>query len=469
VREYFGEQLRTERAAAWQARNRRLYQHYRALAPELPESFRNMEPLFLAVTCGCQAGLYRQALHEIYIPRIQRGEAAFAANVLGARGALLSALAHFFEGGRWDAVVQGGATGQNLTAEDQLFILMQAGMHLTAIRGMGAPEARVCYERAEALCQSLQRPLALYWALIGQWLFSLVTDKLSVTMRIAQRVYALAQWQDNATLMINACGTLASPLYLMGEFEAAYQHASRGVQLWRSDTPFKIEEIVSAPVVICLSFKALCEWHLGEIDASHTTTAQTISLAKALGDMYALAEALFFATMLCHFERKATEVECLASDLIDLSTRHHFALYVAGGEMLCGWARSVSNRAAEGLACLENGIKDWRATGAILFMPYWLTLKAEALFLADRTYEAIDAIKEAEGLIESSTERWCCAELHRLHGVFLTALGAEEAEIEASFCAAIRIAKEQKSISLAKRTEATYAEYRRKSRKALEG
>jgi len=72
----------------------------------------------------------------------------------------------------------------------------------------------------------------------------------------------------------------------MGEFEAAYQHASRGVQLWRSNTPSKIEEIVSVPAVICLSFKALCEWHLGEFDASQTTTAQTISLAKALGSIH---------------------------------------------------------------------------------------------------------------------------------------------------------------------------------------
>jgi hypothetical protein len=26
-----------------------------------------MEPLFLAVICGCHAGLYREALHEVYM------------------------------------------------------------------------------------------------------------------------------------------------------------------------------------------------------------------------------------------------------------------------------------------------------------------------------------------------------------------------------------------------------------------
>jgi hypothetical protein len=39
-------------------------------------------------------------------------------------------------------------------------------------------------------------------------------------------------------------------------------------------------------------------------------------------------------------------------------------------------------------------------------------------------------------------------------------MGAEENQIEASFHEAMRIAKEQKSVSLEKRAEATYAEYR---------
>ena len=122
-----------------------------------------MEPLFLAVICGCNAGLFREALHEVYIPRIQRGNASFAANVLGAREALLSVLVHFFEHGRWGSPVETGVEGQSLTAEDQLFILMQAGLYLTATRGLQSPEAHICYERAEPLCHSLNRPRSCMW------------------------------------------------------------------------------------------------------------------------------------------------------------------------------------------------------------------------------------------------------------------------------------------------------------------
>jgi hypothetical protein len=88
-------------------------------------------------------------------------------------------------------------------------------------------------------------------------------------------------------------------------------------------------------------------------------------------------------------------------------------------------------------------------------MPYLQALKAEALHLANRTSEALAAIKEAETMAERFEQRYYCAELHRLRAVFLAALGADETHIEASFCEAIRIAKDQKSISLEKRAEAT--------------
>ena len=185
--------------------------------------------------------------------------------------------------------------------------------------------------------------------------------------------------------------------------------------------------------------------------------------------MNALALALHFAAYLAHYERTPTEVERLASEVIELSTRRQFASWLAIGAIFRGWTRSVSGDTADGLAWIEDGIDDWRATGAVVAVPYYLALKAEVLYLAQCTSEALEAIDEAEALAESYEVRWWRAELHRLRAVFLTAIGAEEAQIEASFCAAIKTAKEQKSISLATRAEATYAEYRRQKASALGG
>jgi adenylate cyclase len=177
--------------------------------------------------------------------------------------------------------------------------------------------------------------------------------------------------------------------------------------------------------------------------------------------MYAFGHALWSAGSLGHFERNPAEVDCLASDLIELSAHHNFVHWLALGAIFRGWARSASGNAAEGIPWIEQGIRDFRATGSMLLVPYLLALKAEALHLADRTSEALEAINEAEAVIERLEERWWCAELHRLCGVFLATMGAEETKIEASFRAAIKTAKEQKSVSLEKRAEATYAEYQR--------
>jgi predicted ATPase len=460
VREYFGEQLRSERTDAWKECNRRLYNYYRTLAPQLPDSFRDMEPLFLAVICGCNADLFREALHEVYIPRIQRGDAFFAANNLGAGGALLSALVHFFEDRRWSSPLEIGVEAQRLTTEDHLFILTQAGLYLSSTRGFSAPEARICYERVESLCHSLNRPLLLYSALMGQWRYSLITDKLTATMQIAQRVYSLAQEQNNPAVMIGACQALVSTLYYLGEFETARQYAMRGVQIWRSGSVHSNAQDLDAPAVVCLCYEALCQWHFGEIASCQPTMAEAVSLAKELNETNSLAVAIHFAAYLARCERNPAEVERLAAELIELSTGQNFAIWLACGAIWRGWGRTVSGNTAEGISWIEDGIEDFRATGSILGVPSYLVVKAETLHLAGRTSEALETLKEAEALAQRTEERECFAELHRLRGVFLLAMGADETQIKASFCEAIRTAKEQKSVSLAKRAEASYAEYR---------
>ncbi|MGA7882233.1 MAG: hypothetical protein WCD63_15325 [Terrimicrobiaceae bacterium] len=362
-----------------------------------------------------------------------------------------------------------GAEEQRLTAEDQLYILMQAGIYLVATRGLAEPEARICYERAESLAHSLNRPRLLYVALTAQWRYSLLTGKLTATMQLANRVYSLAREQNDSGALLRAHMALAATHYYSGNFESARKHALSGIQISRSgDVESQVEEL-DEPAIACLCHAALCAWHFREISSCHAAMDEAISLAKKLSDMHGLAAALYFAAVLGQMERNAVEVERLASDLIELSTRQSFAQSQAVGTAFLGWARSLSGSTVQGISSIEDGIKNLRTGGAILCLPYFLSLKAEALHLADRTREALEAIKEAEALVRRSEERWWCAELYRLGGVFLASLGGDEAQIEEAFCTAIRKAQEQESISLTKRAEGTYAEYRGQKASGLGG
>ena len=163
-----------------------------------------------------------------------------------------------------------GRRGQRLTAEDQLFILMQAAQYLAATQGLATPEIRVCYERAESLCHSLDRPLLLYVVLMGLWRYDVGADALPVAMKSAERVYSLAQQQNDPALMIGGCVPLAITLYFSGDFETGRKYTTRALQILRSGVQSPIED-VDVPAVSILCFEALFDWHAGGIVSCQAT------------------------------------------------------------------------------------------------------------------------------------------------------------------------------------------------------
>ena len=126
VRACFAEELESHRPAAWQEGNRRLYDHLRQAAPDLPDTLEAMQPLYAAIVHGCRAGLQQEAMYEVYWQRIQRGEEFYSLRKLGAFGSELTALAGFFDH-PWSQ------PSARLTAADQALALNQAAFHLRAL------------------------------------------------------------------------------------------------------------------------------------------------------------------------------------------------------------------------------------------------------------------------------------------------------------------------------------------------
>jgi hypothetical protein len=211
----------------------------------------------------------------------------------------------------------------------------------------------------------------------------------------------------------------------------------------------------------------MCEWHLGAIASCHAMMEEGISLAKGLNDMNSLALALQFAATIARYN--PAEVERLASELIELSTRHNFSYWLTIGAMFRGWARSASGDTIEGVPWIEHGITEFRGGGLVFGLPFWLAAKAEALYLADRAPEALEAVDEAEAVAQRFEHGNIFSRLHWLRGILLSAMGAEQSQIEASFRAAVTIAREQKSILQEECAAETYAEYCRQSATALGG
>ena len=64
--------------------------------------------------------------------------------------------------------------------------------------------------------------------------------------------------------------------------------------------------------------------------------------------------------------------------LLRLCREHNFTLWLAFGFVLHGWVLFQEGQGGNGLAEICQGIADWRATGAMLWLPYLQALLAES-------------------------------------------------------------------------------------------
>ncbi len=77
--------------------HRRIYQYIDTYAPEKPETFEEMQPLFEQVYHGCKAGMYDETFDDIYYQKVQRGQEFFLTWKLGAWETNLSLISNLFQ------------------------------------------------------------------------------------------------------------------------------------------------------------------------------------------------------------------------------------------------------------------------------------------------------------------------------------------------------------------------------------
>src|SRR6185369_15031402 len=103
----------------------------------------------------------------------------------------------------------------------------------------------------------------------------------------------------------------------------------------------------------------------------------------------------------------------------------------------------------EEIAQVRQGIAAYRATGAVVFVPYFYTWLAEVSAHLGHVEEGLQALVEAHTLVEQHEERWWEAEICRLQGVLLLRQpGTPQAEAETWLQRALDIARRQEAKSL---------------------
>jgi predicted ATPase len=152
-----------------------------------------------------------------------------------------------------------------------------------------------------------------------------------------------------------------------------------------------------------------------------------------------------------YFRNDGAVARVWAEELLTLGDEQGFAHWQAEGMIFRGWAIAREGYLQEGQEQLTQGLSAWRAIGAGLSLPYWLTLLAEIQWWSGQYMEGLDTIAAALTASAHNHEPWWAPHLYWLKGELLLAqhrTASPPDEVETCFQHALAIARQQQAKSL---------------------
>jgi predicted ATPase len=336
----------------------------------------------------------------------------------------------------------------------ELPLQMALGVPLVLTKGHAAPEVERTYARAQALCERIGDAPQSFQVLLGLRRFHFMRGKLPTAYALGEQLLATAQRLGDPTYLSRAHMMQAEALYHLGEYAQALEHAAQGLALydpqgWRSHTfLFGNDTGIGCQIV-----RAQASWYLGYPDQARAISQEALDQARAFSHPFTLVFVLYFDGVLQQLCRDADAVREQVQAVLRISAERGFALYLAWGTILQGWALAqgppergpgsdVEGHLKEGIGQMREGIAALRAIGAVVTLPSSLASLVQAYGRVGEIGQALDLFDEALELVEENKARCWEAELCRLKGELLLAKGAES-QAETSFQRALAVARRQ--------------------------
>lgn len=298
---------------------------------------------------------------------------------------------------------------------EELGLLAALGVAQIATRGYAAPEVERTYRRAARLSAELgDIPFAVRY---GTWAFTFVrADGEAAADQAAWfERHALDAEDPDELLMSHAC--LANWAFYGGDLARAGRELEATRKLFRADAHHRVALAHGG----CGGFYGhllTVWWHLltGHPRRAFELHDEVVALAESLRHPYTLAMALSYGLAVAHDARDIDRAAELAGQLAELSREQAFPFLGAIALVGQGWAACLGGDGDEGLALLERGLTLYRATGALILVPYYSSWLAEAHLAAGRRHEARRVVEDALAISRTSLDRFHEAELLRLLG-----------------------------------------------------
>jgi class 3 adenylate cyclase/predicted ATPase len=299
----------------------------------------------------------------------------------------------------------------------ELEVQIALGPPLTATRGFAAPEVETAHTRAERLARRYGHRRHLARALRGLCYVNHVRGHILRTSELCSELVELAEQGDDLVMQADAHNASAFNLFHQGDYRSAREHLEiSSAKIVQAGDPANALSRGVNIHVFGRAYRAHIDWHLGFADVALRAAQDAIDLADRLVHPFSSAVALAYVAMLHQFRREPREVRACADAARSICNEHGFSYYGAWAAIMNGWAVAEDGDVEDGIARVRVGVRDLRATGAELRLPYYLGILADLYRRAQRLEDAIVTLAEARAAAERNEEHWADASLHLLEG-----------------------------------------------------
>jgi TolB-like protein/class 3 adenylate cyclase/predicted ATPase/Flp pilus assembly protein TadD len=326
----------------------------------------------------------------------------------------------------------------------ELGFLSGLGAALVAVRAHAAPETGQAYARAGELWEQLGSPSEFLHIAYGQLRNHLYRGELDLAQRLAGDLLNLSQRNHSAGLVLGHESS-GRNLMFVGSFASARSHLEKVLALYdpishRSLVP----QVGFHPQVWSQAYLGIVLFCLGFPDQALAQSNAAVAEARRLAHAPPLAASLAIGSALHAQARDDAALKERADELVAVTTERGLPFWGVVAALYRGWVKIKSGDAAEGTSLLCDGLSAFRASGAVLWLPYFLAFRAMACEIAGQIEEALTFLDDALQIMERTGGRWIESELNRLKGQLLLRQGHTDAA-EELHCKALSIAQEQEA------------------------
>jgi tetratricopeptide (TPR) repeat protein len=317
------------------------------------------------------------------------------------------------------------------------------GIPLVPVYGHSSDEVMDVYRRALDICEQVGDRVQLFHCLHGIRRIYLARAEYKRCEAISRRMFEVSLHIDQPEFPPRGNVAHAETLFQMGRLREAVDIAKGGVRLTHGQRADRhILLFGNDTRVVGLMVQAASLTFLGLPDRATRVEKECISRARDIGHPFTLCAALLYAGLSHYHLGDSSGVLKLSDEIFTIAVRESFSLFVAGAEVLGGWAEVMTKRSGDGIPRIRRGYADYGVLHGEILMRITAAALAEAL---ERTGNPVAGIAPIENEIERSVANggdiWLPL-LYRLRGKLFRLSGEDDGEVVGSFRTAIEIARQ---------------------------